>query len=110
MKLSRLKIAELYAEGVESSDSSAVFLLEDFTIPELIAFSNTACSKISGICVALSGSDGNYKYVISSQSENLKALAPEINKSLSGNGGGKPNMIQGSFASTLDEIKAYFKA
>ena len=109
LKLSRLKIAELYAERVENTDSSAVFLLEDFTTPELIAFSNIACKKISGICVALSGKDGDYKYVISSQSEDLKALAPEINKALMGSGGGKPNMIQGSFSSTLEEIKIYFK-
>lgn len=108
LKFSRLKIAELYAERVENTDSSAVFLLEDFTIPELIAFSNIACRKVSGICVALSGVDGDYKYVISSQSENLKALAPEINKALMGSGGGKPNMIQGSFASTIKDIKAYF--
>ena len=109
LKLTRLKIAELYAEKVAPTSASAVFVLEDFTIPELIAFSNIACKKIGGICVALSGSEGDFKYVISSLKENLKALAPDINKALMGSGGGKPNMIQGSFASTLEEIKKYFK-
>ena len=109
-KAARLKIAELYAEKIEPTDGSSVFVLDDFTIPEMIAFSNIACNKIGAICVALSGIDGDFKYVISSTNVDLKALAPEINKALCGNGGGRSNMIQGSFATSLEEIKKYFKA
>ena len=109
-KAARLKIAELYAEKIEPTDGSSVFLLDDFTIPEMIAFSNIACNKIGAICVALSGIDGDFKYVISSTNVDLKALVPEINKALCGNGGGRSNMIQGSFATSLEEIKKYFKA
>ena len=82
---------------------------ENFEIPELIAFSNTAVNKVGKILVALSGDEGNYKYVISSQSVDLKALAKEINTALSGRGGGRPEMIQGSFSSTMEQIKEYFK-
>lgn len=109
LKAARLKIAELEAERVEPTDKSKVFVLSDFTIPELIAFSNIANKRVGGITVALSGSEGDYKYVISSESIDLRAMTKDINSTLGGRGGGRPEMIQGSFATTLDEIKAYFE-
>ena len=109
LKVARLKIAELEADCVEITEKSEVFLLPDFSIPELIAFSNIANKKVGGITVALSGCDGDYKYVISSASTDLRAMTKEINSALSGRGGGRPEMIQGSFAATLGEIKAYFE-
>lgn len=109
LKQARLKIAELEAERVEVTDCSVVFYLPDFTIPELIAFSNIANTKVGGITVALSGIEGDYKYVISSRSIDLRSMSKEINSSLSGRGGGRPEMIQGSFGCTLDEIKSFFE-
>ena len=109
LKQARLRIAELEAEKIEPTDGSAVFYLPDFSIPELIAFSNVANKKIGKLTVALSGTDGDYKYVISSNSIDLRSLSKEINQALSGRGGGRAEMIQGSFSATLDEIKAYFK-
>ncbi|MBQ8302152.1 MAG: alanyl-tRNA editing protein [Clostridia bacterium] len=109
LKQARLKIAELEAQSVLETDGSAVFYFPDFTIPELIAFSNVANKKVGKITVALSGTEGDYKYVISSESVDLKSSAKSINGALSGRGGGKPNMIQGSFSATLEEIKRYFE-
>ncbi len=109
LKAARLKIAELNAEAVERTEGSAVYLLQDFSIPELIAFSNIANKKVGGITVALSGCDGDYKYVISSDSVDLRPITKDINAALSGRGGGRAEMIQGSFAATLEEIKKYFE-
>lgn len=109
LKAARLRIAELCAERVESTEHSRVFYFPDFTISELIAFSNIANGRIGGITVALSGSEGDYKYVISSGRTDLRSMAREINAALSGRGGGRPEMIQGSFAASLDEIKEYFE-
>lgn len=109
LKASRLKIAELEADRVPECEGNRVFLLDDFSTPELIAFSNVANKKISGITVALSGKENDYKYVISSNSVDLRALSREINSSLNGRGGGRPEMIQGSFLCSLDKIKEYFK-
>lgn len=109
LKLARMKIAELKAQMVESTSGNAVFLLSDFTISELIAFSNIANNRVEGITVALSGVEGDYKYVISSASVDLRAMAKDINSALCGRGGGRAEMIQGSFASRLEEIKAYFE-
>ena len=109
LKATRLKIAELEAEKVDATEGNSLFVLPDFTIPELIAFSNIANTKISGITVALSGSDFDYKYVISSTYIDLRQMSKDINTALSGRGGGRPEMIQGSFNTTLEKIKEYFK-
>ena len=109
LKLARLRIAELEAEKIAVTEGSVVHFLSDFTIPELIAFSNIASQKVGKITVALSGTEGDYKYVISSQSVDLKSMAKEINSALSGRGGGRPEMIQGSFATSLEKIEKYFK-
>jgi alanyl-tRNA synthetase len=109
LKQARLRIAELEAEKIQSTDASAVFYLPDFSIPELIAFSNVANKRVGKITVALSGTDGDYKYVISSNTTDLRAMAKDINSALSGRGGGRPEMIQGSFGATLRQIEDYFK-
>ena len=109
LKSARLKIAELNSMAVDCTEGNAVILLPDFTIPELIAFSNIANKRVGGITVALAGTDGEYKYVISSLSTDLRAMSKDINTVLCGRGGGRPEMIQGSFATTLDEIKKYFE-
>ena len=103
------KIAELLAEGVEESAGNAVVLLPDMTQSGMIAFSNSALPKIGGMLVALTGIEGSYKYVISSNSTDLRAKAKDINTALLGRGGGRPEMIQGSFSASLDKIKDYFK-
>lgn len=109
LKSARLKIAELYAMTVEPTEGNLVILLPDLTIPELIAFSNIANKRVGKITVALSGSDGDYKYVISSSSVDLSTLSKDINAALCGRGGGRAEMLQGSFVTALDEIKCYFK-
>ena len=109
LKSARLKIAELYAMTVKPTEGNLIILLPDLTIPELIAFSNIANKRVGKITVALSGNDGDYKYVISSSSVDLSTLSKDINAVLCGRGGGRAEMLQGSFATTLEEIKSYFK-
>lgn len=109
LKEARLNIAEQRARFLEEVEANLVILLPDFTIPELIAFSNIANKRVGGITVALSGSEGDYKYVISSSSVDLRAMSKEINLALGGRGGGRPEMIQGSFSASLAEIKKYFE-
>jgi len=104
----RISILEKQAHELESFTGCRIITFEGATIPELIAFSNAAREKNGGILVLLSGTDGDYKYVISSNMVNLRERSAEINKSLLGRGGGKPEMIQGSFASEYERIESYF--
>ncbi|MBE6533075.1 MAG: hypothetical protein E7676_06220 [Ruminococcaceae bacterium] len=108
LKICRLNLAEKEGSLIPTTSGNLVVNFPEFSIPELIAFSNVAAPKVSGILVALSGVDGDYKYVISSSSVNLREEVSKINSELSGRGGGKPNMIQGSFLVSLSKIKDYF--
>ncbi len=108
LKQSRAEYARLYADSVPATCGNAVYYLEGFSIEELRSFSNAALPKISGMLVALGGAAGDYKYIISSNSENLAVEVKEINVSLGGRGGGKPTMVQGTFTANLDDIKKYF--
>ncbi len=109
LKAAKLKEATLRAELLPQCDGNAVVLLDDFSVPELIDFSNAALPKVGGMLVAISGTDKNFKYVISSRVHDVRAKAKEINAALGGRGGGRPEMIQGSFAASLDEIEDFFK-
>ena len=103
----RKEIVLKKAEAMPAVDGNALVVI-NAGMDEMIAFANIATEKVSGMLVILSGKDGEYKYVISSSSIDLRGESKEINKSLLGRGGGKPNMIQGSFASSLEEIEGYF--
>lgn len=96
------------AAGLENMKGNRVFLFSDASTDELIAFSNEALHKTEGILVLLSGCDGNLKYVISSMLVDLREIIKDINKNLLGRGGGKSNMVQGSFSCDYESVVKYF--
>ena len=104
-----MRYAACAAETVATTGANAVYVLDCAAIDTLREFSNRALPKIGGILVVLSGDEGNYRYVISSATTDLRVAAREINAALRGKGGGRPEMITGSFAATLGEIRAYFE-
>ena len=109
MKTRSAALARALAESLDYTDGNLVKYIPDAGIDELRAFMNAAEGKASGILVGLIGSEGDFKYIITSKSENLSARAREINSALGGRGGGKPEAIQGSFSANLFEIIEYFK-
>ena len=109
LKRTKVRLAELSAESFAEGVGNAVVKLPDFSFDELRAYSNIAMQKCEGILVCLSGADGDYKYVISSKTVNVGNMSREINTALLGKGGGRGSMIQGSFATDFESIKAYFE-
>jgi len=109
LKAARDALALSEARSVEQTDGNLVRLLPDFSIDELRAFSNAAGGRVGGLLVALSGADGDYKYVISSQTRDLSRDIKDINSALLGRGGGRGGMVQGSFSSDIESIRAYFE-
>lgn len=99
--------AEMQADSIHS-DSNFVKVLEHIDMDELREFANKAVVNVRGILVALIGQDGDYKYIMASNSVDLRSIVKDINDKLHGRGGGQPGMIQGSLFATLKEIKEYF--
>ena len=96
------------AGALEKITGNRVILFSDASVDELIAFSNEAQGKTEEVLVLLSGNDGNYKYVISSENIDLREKIKDINKNLLGRGGGKSNMVQGSFSCDYKSVVKYF--
>ncbi len=109
MKTSSAALAEALADSLDFSDGTVVKYIPGISMDELRTFAGAAYERLSGTLVALTGKEGDYKYIITSKTENLSQRAREINAALGGRGGGKPEAIQGLFSATLSEIKNYFK-
>ena len=63
-----------------------------------------------GRCACFSGDDSSgYKYAVGQQNGNLRDFVKELNKVLSGRGGGKPDFVQGSVQATRTEIEAFYQ-
>lgn len=56
-------------------------------------------------CGAFSKTDTGYNYVILSKSVNLRDYVKQMNAALNGRGGGSPELIQGTYKATEEEIK-----
>ena len=109
LKATGLNNARLEARSFSATATSAVCYLPDMNMDELREFVNLTKSKVGGILVALCGREGDYKYVMTSERVDLGPIYKKINAELSGRGGGRDNMIQGSFATDLDTVTRYFK-
>jgi hypothetical protein len=57
----------------------------------------------------LCGEEGNYKYILKNSSADFASVVKAANAALSGKGGGKLPMAQGSYYATLGEIKKHFE-
>jgi alanyl-tRNA synthetase len=108
-KQTRLALARLEAERIPATDGSIVRLYPDFTPDELREVVNYAKHKVGGILMALSGTDGDFKVVMSSTSVDLSQTAKRIFTDLGGRGGGRDNMVQGSLSATLAQISDYLE-
>lgn len=74
-------------------------------------FVNAGMLLAGGVCAAFTGSDAEgYRYIIGSRTVDLRAEAKAINTAISGRGGGKPTMIQGSCTAPAAVIEAFFAA
>ncbi len=108
LKAKGLLMVEVIADGFKPTEGNAVLYHPQLNMDELRELAKLLTPRIGGILVALGGEAGDYKYVISSGTVDLRARAKEINAALSGRGGGRPEMLQGTFAAPLDAIREYF--
>jgi alanyl-tRNA synthetase len=102
------RIVELEAERIEPTDKNLVVFLKDLSLDEARELVNLALHKVSGILVVLAGEENSYKYVMASENLDMREAVKAANAALSGKGGGKPPMMQGSFCATLKDINEYF--
>ena len=103
------RIAEIKLEQLEKTDGNICIFESSFTSETMREVVNEGMKLCGGVCAAFSGSDENgYNYVIGSESVDMKSAAKAINEALSGRGGGRNPMIQGSVKAGRAEIEKFF--
>lgn len=104
-----LSVAQTMAASVTPTEGNAVVLfpIDDNEAQRRLA--NLLTERVGGICTVLSGTDGAYRFVMTSRSVRLNTVIKEITATLGGKGGGKAEMVQGTFSANIDEIKCFFE-
>ncbi len=107
-RLGGFKRAEIarFAENIGYTEDNLLLFRPDFDLDELRLLANSVLPKCGKMVCGFTGSDSEgYKYVIAQRGGDLREKAKELNALLRGRGGGKPEMIQGSFSATEEEIR-----
>ncbi len=109
-KLSELRHAhaDMLTENLESGRNNIVIFDDILDAESRRAVANAGAELCKGVCAVFFNSANGYGYVMASKNTDLKAKAAEINKALSGKGGGSATMISGSVNTSKNEIKTYF--
>ena len=67
---------------------------------------NLLVARQTKVAAVFAGNDADgYRYVIGSKEVDVRPIATELNKTCAGRGGGKPEMVQGSLASSEAKIR-----
>ena len=108
-KRHRLRSAAARAEGISKTEGSlAVFLDEDASYDELRTLCLAARERVGGIAAALSKCGDLFRYVMSAEKFAVEEHLKPIHAALSGRGGGRGGIVQGTLAADEEAIRAYF--
>lgn len=108
IKETALAVAREAADAIAETDGNSVYHFPRFGVEELREIARLTSDRVGGILVLLGGVDGELKYVMTSSSTDLRAMSRTINSALCGRGGGRPEIIQGSFAVGACTVREYF--
>lgn len=109
LKEARRRILGQAVEALPAGGGLVVHAEDGLDAEELRFFCNQAVSGgKASTCAALSASEdgGRLNYVVASSALDLRGPCKELNARLAGRGGGRPEMVQGSFAATAEEAEA----
>lgn len=102
------KIAEIAIDSFKDTDEN-ICLFYNLDTNSMRKVVNAGMKKCKGICGIFSGDDQiGYKYIVGSETIDLRAISKSINSVLNGRGGGSARMIQGSVACDRSLIEDYF--
>lgn len=95
--------------AIPAGTEQAVLIEENLEGNQPRELMNKLLEKEIGIAAVFAGTDEKgYRYVLGSRSQDVRNLAKNMNAQLNGRGGGKPEMVQGSVASTKAAIEEFF--
>ena len=110
LQLGQLQGQLLGCKAAAYTGENYVVTFEPGLSPEdLRRYALLLCERGAALAAVFSGGEGNYKYALATDgSIDARALGKEMNGLLSGRGGGKPELIQGSLACEQAQIQIFF--
>lgn len=102
---------EIFALKAKDAEGEKFLAFDDSgSADDARIFSDMLAEKV-GIAAVFSGDDENgYKYAVTSRNTDVREIGKSLNAALSGRGGGKPDMVQGSVAAKKEQIEAFWKS
>ena len=110
LKQAGRKQIDQYVETLSPEGSLAVCCLPGLDVDDLRYLCEQVIEKTEAtVCAALSPAEGDASrlaYVMASAERDLRSACKELNARLGGRGGGKPNMVQGSWDASGADAEA----
>ncbi len=90
----------------ETAGNILLFFQGDEDSLRLLA--NAGMEKCGGVCGVFAGADGDYRFVMASRTEDMRAFIRANGPALRAKGGGKERMISGRCGASRQELEAFF--
>ena len=111
LRCAALETADCARKAAEYAAKGDVLLLEGpMSADSVRRLCDAVLDTCGGRCAVFAGEDGNFKYAIGLRGGDVRPLVKELNTTLNGRGGGKPDFAQGSVAANEADIRAFFQA
>ncbi len=105
-----MRYAALRAEAIAPTEGNICLFDEGLSEAAARELVNRLQEKTDGVAALfLADGAGQWRYIIGSRRVDLRSAAKAINAGVSGRGGGRPEMIQGSAAASEKEIASFFE-
>ena len=105
-----MRCAALRAEAIAPTEGNICLFDEGLSEAAARELVNRLTEKTGGVAALfLADGAGAWRYIIGSRRVDLRSAAKAINAGVSGRGGGRPEMIQGSAAASEQEIASFFE-
>ncbi|MPM81470.1 hypothetical protein SDC9_128523 [bioreactor metagenome] len=103
------KLFEIKADKIDEGTKCAVVFEDNLEAFELRQLCEILIDKAEFAAVLCGNDADGYKYAIGSKDKDILEFAKDANKVLNGRGGGRGDIVQGSFAADRDSIDKYIK-
>ena len=105
-----LSVLEYKVREIAPGTEQVVLIEEGLSGNQPRELVNQLLARQVGIaCVFAGDDDQGYRYVLGSRTQDVRPVAKQINEALSGRGGGKPEMVQGSVSSSRKQILEFYQ-
>jgi len=108
IRLEREKYKNIARRTSECKD--VLIIAEDMNPADIRKCTDEVLNTCQGVCVLVSGDDERgFRYAAGVRSGDIRDLVKDMNRELSGRGGGKPSFAQGSLKGAGSRIELFFK-